>query len=126
MKDVSAEIRIGAFLCFQMLALIYIGIVKPFENVRENLIEFLNDSCYVMLVVILYFLTQIDNPKTGVSVSLSTFDMVMVYIVIMDCMLIGIIVFVDLIRLGIIRFVHKNVVIKAKKPSRVIKLNQSY
>lgn len=52
MRDSELYIKIALYLAFQIIALLYSAIVRPFKGVQENIIDILDDTIYVIGIVI--------------------------------------------------------------------------
>lgn len=68
------SVRLTIYTMFQVLALMYVGFFMPFERVKDNLVELINDTFYVLLCGLMIILNQVDFAS-------STSAMPMVYIV---------------------------------------------
>ena len=51
-------VKISLFSSIQFISFLYIVIIRPFENVKENLFEIINDSFYFVLWVLLLYLNE--------------------------------------------------------------------
>jgi len=43
------EIRVAVFVMIQVLQLIYLAVVRPFESLKDNIIEIVNDFVYCII-----------------------------------------------------------------------------
>lgn len=117
LEDVFYGIRVGSFLIFQGMSLMYVIAVKPFENWKDNLIEILNDTLYVILSILMLLLEEANDASTGVTMNKKLISLPMVYMVVLNGILIGIVVSVDTFR-NIRKFCKKD---KPKIRVKVIK-----
>lgn len=77
MEHILTSVRLFTFIMFQFCAFLYVIYVRPFDNIKDNLIEIVNDSVYVILSIMMMFLDQI-NFKSSILM------MPMVYLVMLN------------------------------------------
>lgn len=90
LEDTVTSVRLTIYTMFQVLALMYIAFFMPFETVKDNLVEMLNDTFYVVLCVLMIILNQVDFVS-------STSAMPMVYTVMINGAMVIIVMYVSIL-----------------------------
>ena len=95
----SVYIKLGVYSIIQLCCFIYIIGVRPFNNIKENVFEVINDGLYLILVVLLF---QLESESTWTKL----FQIIYICIIFMNNILIFII--------SLLCFI-KDLIVKIKK-----------
>ena len=66
--SVSSKVVIGVLSLFQLSYLVYIIIIRPFIEVKANIIEIVNESVFLFLLSALFFLNSENNWTTTIAI----------------------------------------------------------
>ena len=74
------QTKLVIFLGFQVASLVYILSVRPFESIQQNLSDILNDTIYIIGIVIMALMQNIEFKQKIPSE-------VLIYLLISNCMI---------------------------------------
>lgn len=100
LKDIETSYRLTTFTMFQLFAFGYCVLFKPFEGVKDNFIEIINDVTYFVLCVMIMILNQVDYTNLLLSIP-------MIYVVLANGAIVIITMYADNI-LTIVRRCRKS------------------
>ena len=95
----SVYIKLGVYFIIQLCCFIYITVFRPFDNIKENTFEVINDGLYLILVALLF---QLESESTWTKL----FQIIYISIIFMNNVLIFII--------SLLCFI-KDLIVKIKK-----------
>lgn len=64
LRNKNVYFKLGIFVSLQLIAFMYVAIIRPFDNSQENLIDIVNDAIYLIVCSIIIFVQDKGNRGT--------------------------------------------------------------